>query len=285
VDFWEFMGSKLTIDEFVDSYWPLPWKFDHDELMEPQREAHLNYLIDKYGYNSVREYDNIVQGLDDDKDGEEFDRLLSFVFRTGMYEDVKPDIELRSRDTLRAMLYYLSGVEEEFNVTELGCGSGRASIGIAGFLDNVMNVLAVDKNFYAVRRTKSNISSLSDGLREKVEGKTRVLQEDFIDEGFVYKHRDLMDYVVACHLGLLNEPEIQHILPVLNEGSILLLFSDVSRDGFNESDGKKHIQARIGEYAGMLNTLGMDVGPHVMIPYVPDRSIIGIISTRNSVTI
>jgi hypothetical protein len=215
-------------------------------------------LIRKYGKKTHQKYVKLSRR--DWKQGTEESnkRLIDFVFETGLCED-DWSVSYRSRETLRILLYNLSGQQEQQStLLDVGSGDGRIAISLALYLDNLSKIYTLDRSLAAHKRTKININKLDSEDQEKVRQKITPLTEDFNEydfyKQFTSKEPEGVDIALASY-PLNGWGEIVPALTKLikNNGRIITCY-----DTHNINDGSMEDSAReiIEEYNNYANEQG-----------------------------
>ena len=140
----------MSVDEFMEEYWPLDPIFSLDE------PAYKQELERRFGKETLAESHRLDVGVDrDESDKSAWDAAFTFAYDTGLNTLVNPLAEVRNRETLRALL---SVMDHPGVITDLGCGDGRTSIGLAIYTGAI--VRAVDKLPAAINALQRNLDRL-----------------------------------------------------------------------------------------------------------------------------
>jgi hypothetical protein len=196
--------KNYKIENFVESYWPLPapakefqrtWqKNAHlsrellDDRLQRQLDNYKVFLKRKYG-DDFNKYLKISEQFWDNDDEETYHKLNSFVFKSGISNDSPLDTRFRERDTLKSLLKKLSKEEEKFTILDLGVGNGKTTVGLALYLENLDKIHAVDINPDAIESANRHIDSLE---REK----QRIVKNKFI---FYNSNYATSEFLQALH--------------------------------------------------------------------------------------
>ena len=144
------------VDAFVDKYWPA--------LPSRTEEAHEAYLRNKYGRQTMRKCDRLFMRHEEKNDSV----FMNFLYKEGLTEDLIPYMAGRGRETLKALLQTLSTEEKPFTMVDLGSGDGRITVGLAGYLDNLKTIYAVEKSKEGIERMQKHYALAPDAGKKIV---------------------------------------------------------------------------------------------------------------------
>ncbi len=177
-------GTKEYYDDFVN-------RITCHESDDFEKEHH-EFLIVKHGKEVVDAYDKIHSKWENAEDTIQkdkiYEKMLYFVYESGLCDNLDPEINLRGKTTLEHILKHLSIKKKLFNVLDLGSGEGKIDIGVALGIKNAKMIYAVDNCLAAQYRLKENISKLSDEDKNYVQRKIVPIHGDFTDKKFLEKN-------------------------------------------------------------------------------------------------
>lgn len=211
------------IPSFVDLFWPLDSRasklanfylqnIDIDEQIVSEFER-LNtpfekFLTKKYGMKNMNQYNKLVEmAINGENSTDLYNKINSFVFRTGLCNDYPLDTVIRGKATLASILGILEEEDEPFSLIDCGSGEGKISAGIALYNKNVQKVYAVDYSHWALERMNQNLEALSEGDREIVQRKLVPIKADFTDSESLLSRPEFQ----KCDIALAAYPLINQI--------------------------------------------------------------------------
>lgn len=242
------------IKNYLERYFPLNLGFDITDKIkfEVFRILYKEYLIKKYGRDVIREYDGLSRIVLRKNTDKPYNELNSFVFRTGLINDIMPEVQYRTERTLESLLTHLTNINHPFSVLDLGSGDGRMDIGLALCLDNLEKLYAVDINKFASYRMKENIRLLSLGEQEIVNKKIIPVRKDFTKnafiEWFVNTERNGINVVLTAYARYHPLPFMELSAMLLKDkGAVIVCYPYNLVDGADDSKLKDSVD-RIIKY-------------------------------------
>jgi len=212
---------RLSIDEFVELYWPLPYHLDSRLTAEEQDRRHMQFLKGRFHPKVLEQYFNILSDYKGDEQGEQ--QLTDFVFETGLSSCVNPCGMLQSRELLKFLLGHLKGRTPGFSIVDLGSGAGEIAVGLALYLDNLSKIHVVERLLSGLERMDINMKNLDERSRERLAGKVVRYNSDYMNGTFegLFSCVDSDIYLLANATTFYGDA-LRRIDPLMGEGCELI---------------------------------------------------------------
>jgi len=122
----------MSVDDFVEDYWPPIHRYDYSRELGPQIEAFRETLKERFGAELVDKALEFGERVSKGFCPKTMREADEFMLGKNMDLEFNPPISLRAKRTLHYLLNYFQG-RDSFSVLDLGTGSGQIAVGIAKY--------------------------------------------------------------------------------------------------------------------------------------------------------